>query len=326
MADKMSFSIPRIPLSSSQTAIPAIGFGTAMLPLDASTHQTVKESVLHAIKLGYRHFDTAAIYQSEQPLGEAIEEALSLGLINSRDELFITSKLWCGYAHYHLVLPALQMTLKNLKLEFIDLYLIHFPAGLKPETKLPFKKEDIIPMDFESVWKAMEECQKLGLTKSIGVSNFSCKKIGALLATATIPPAVNQVDMNPLWHQKKLRQYCGDKGIHVTAHSPLGAKGTPWGQSWVMDCEELKDIADAKGKSVAQVCMRWLYEQGVSVVVKSSNKERMKENLDIFGWELSLQDLEKISQLPQRKGFLGEAFISDDGPFKTLEDIWDDDI
>ncbi|KAH9794302.1 Deoxymugineic acid synthase 1 [Citrus sinensis] len=297
-------SIPEAPLGSTGKTIPLVGFGTAQFP----------------------HFDTAAIYQSEEPLGEAIAQALRLGLIKSRDELFITSKLWFGHAHRQLVLPALQTSLKNLGLEHIDLYLIHFPVSLKPGTGFPFSKEDIEPLDYEGVWEAMEECQNLGLTKSIGVSNFACKKLERLLATAKIPPAVNQVELNPVWQQKKLRDFCEKKGIHITAYSPLGAKGTIWGTNRVMECQMLKEIANAKGKSVAQVSLRWVYQQGVSLVVKSFNKERMKENLDIFYWELSAEELQKIEQIPQYRGSRSEEHVSEDGPYKSLEDLWDGEI
>ncbi|KAJ9152985.1 hypothetical protein P3X46_026482 [Hevea brasiliensis] len=319
-------SIPETILVSSDKTIPLLGFGTAEYPFGASS-ETMKDSILHAIKLGYRHFDTAALYQSEPLLGEAISDAIQLGLVKSRDELFITSKLWCSDAHHDCVLPALHKTLKNLKLDYLDLYLVHWPVSVKPgEYELPVKQKDLIPFDLKSVWEAMEECQKLGLTKSIGVSNFSIKKLETLLATAKIPPAVNQVEMNPLWQQKKLRDFCEKKGIHITVYSPLGAKGTLWGTNLVLDCKVLKEIADAKGKTIAQVCLRWAYEQEASVLVKSFNEERMKENLDIFEWKLSQDDLQKINQIPQRKGFPGLEFISDEGPYKSLEELWDEEI
>ncbi|KAJ4710184.1 NADPH-dependent codeinone reductase-like protein [Melia azedarach] len=200
--------------------------------------------------------------------------------------------LWIDHAHRELVLPALQNSLKNLGIKYLDLYLIHFPASLKPGTGFPFKPDDILQLDYEAVWEAMEECQKLGLTKSIGVSNFSCKKLETLLVTAKIPPAVNQVEMNPVWQQKKLREFCKKKGIHITAYSPLGAKGTAFASNRIFESEVLKEIATAKGKTVLEdfvcgcelckVSLRWVYEQGVSLLVKSFNKERMKENLDIF--------------------------------------------
>ncbi|KAL4302264.1 hypothetical protein GQ457_10G028350 [Hibiscus cannabinus] len=320
-------SIPTLPLDpTDEKGIPLLGFGTAEYPFGASI-DTMKDTIIQAIRVGYRHFDTAALYRTEQPLGEAIVDALRLGLIRSRDELFITSKLWCSDAHRDRVVPALQRTLRSLKLEYLDLYLVHWPASVKPgEMELPVKKEDLVPIDLNSVWEAMEECQGLGLTKSIGVSNFSCKKLETILSTAKIPPSVNQVEMNPMWQQKKLRNFCREKGILVSVYSPLGAKGTLWGSNRVIESETLKEIAHAKGKSLAQVCLRWAYEQGVCVLVKSFNKERMEQNLDIFDWKLSADELHKISQLPQCKGFPAGEFVSKDGPYKSLEELWDGEI
>ncbi|XP_010272067.1 PREDICTED: non-functional NADPH-dependent codeinone reductase 2-like [Nelumbo nucifera] len=321
----MASSVPMVALSSGYL-MPLVGMGTASYPFDAS--EASKLPILRAIQLGYRHFDTAALYQSEQHLGKAIAEAISLGLIQSRDELFITSKLWCSDAHHHLVLPALRETLQKLQLEYLDLYLIHFPVSMKPtgNLEIPPQKEVIVAMDVKSVWAAMEECQRLGLTKSIGVSNFSCKKLENLLAIAKIPPAVNQVEMNPLWQQKKLRDFCMDRGIVVVAYSPLGAKGTIWGSNRVMECELLLEIARERRKSVAQICLRWVYEQGVGLLVKTSNEERLKENLDIFNWALSDEESEKINQIAQSRGFDGDTFISANGPFKSVEEFWDGEV
>ncbi|XAR65008.1 Codeinone reductase (NADPH) [Bertholletia excelsa] len=318
-------NIPQVALSSGSLTMPVVGLGTATFPYVGP--EVLKQAVLEAIGLGYRHFDTAAIYQTEQPLGEAIAEALSLGLIKSRDELFITSKLWCTDAHSDRVLPALQKTLENLKLDYLDLYLVHWPLSLKPgRLEYPIPKEDLISMDFHSVWAAMEECQRQGLARSIGVSNFSCKKLGEILATAKIPPAVNQVEMNPIWQQKKLIKFCRANGVLVTAYSPLGAAGSPWGSKRVMECEMLKDIAKAKGRTLAQICLRWSYQQGVGIIVKSFNKERMKENLEIFDWELTDEEMKKIEEIPQRRGCLGEEYISENGPFKSVEELWDGEL
>ncbi|KAF8408308.1 hypothetical protein HHK36_007456 [Tetracentron sinense] len=216
---------------------------------------------------------------------------------------------------------------RALQLEYLDLYLIHWQVSAKPgKCKFPIDKEELLPMDFKSVWEAMEECQRFGLTNSIGVSNFSSKKLQDLLATATIPPAVNQVEMNPLWQQKKLREFCEAKGILVTAYSPLGARGTRWGNNEVMECEVLKEVSKARGKTVAQVSLRWVFEQGVGLLVKSYNIERMKENLEIFNWALSEGDYNKINQIPQRRGMPKEEFISVDGPYKSIEELWDGEI
>ncbi|GMN54735.1 hypothetical protein TIFTF001_023851 [Ficus carica] len=319
-------SIPELPLGSTNKTIPCLGFGTATSSFSGS--DATKEAVIQAIKLGYRHFDTSAVYQTEKFIGEAITEALSRGLIDSRDELFITSKLWPSDAHREHVLPAIQNTLNNLGLEYLDLYLIHWPVALKEPGKhvFPFDKKDLLPMDFKSVWEAMEECQRLGLTKSIGVSNFSCKKLENLLAGAKIPPAVNQVEMSPGWQQKKLREFCAQKGIVITAYSPLGAKGTAWGTNRVMDNEVLREIANAKGKTVAQICLRWVHEQGVSCVVKSFNKNRMKENRDIYDWRLSLEELKKISEIPQQKMYDALDFTHEEGPYKSPQEFWDGEI
>ncbi|KAI3516861.1 hypothetical protein L1887_15968 [Cichorium endivia] len=298
-------TIPGMMISSSDgpRPIPVIAMGTASESGLFGNDVMKSSTIIEAIKLGYRHFDTAAIYGTEKPLGEAIREALRLGLIQSRSELFITSKLWCTSADRHLVLPAINHSLQNLGLEYLDLYLIHWPFKLiQDEFKLPIPKECVATLDVKAVWEAMEECQNLGLTKSIGVSNFYPKIIQQIISFAKIPPAVNQVEMNPPWQQKKLAQFCKDNNILVTAYSPLGAFGNKvWGHNRVMECDILQEIAKAKGKTVAQISLKWLCEQGVSIAVKSFNTERMKHNLDIFSWSLTKEELEKIDNIPQRR-------------------------
>ncbi|KAI3778719.1 hypothetical protein L2E82_08102 [Cichorium intybus] len=299
-------TIPGMMISSSDgpRPIPVIAMGTASESGLLGNDDVVKSStIIEAIKLGYRHFDTAAIYRTEKPLGEAIREALRLGLIKSRSELFITTKLWCTSADRHLVLPAINHSLQNLGLEYVDLYLIHWPIkSIQDEIKFPIPKECVATLDIKAVWAAMEECQNIGLTKSIGVSNFYPKIIQQILSFAKIQPAVNQVEMNPLWQQKKLVQFCKENNILVTAYSPLGGFGNyVWGHNRVMECDILQEIAKSKGKTVAQISLKWLYEQGVSIAVKSFNTERMKQNLDIFSWSLTKEELEKIDKIPQRR-------------------------
>ncbi|KAF3553348.1 hypothetical protein F2Q69_00016241 [Brassica cretica] len=192
----------------------------------------------------------------------ALAEAVSLGLVGSRSELFITSKLWCTDAHGGLVVPAIQRSLKKLKLDYLDLYLIHWPVSSKPgKYKFPIEEDDFLPMDYTAVWSELEECKRLGLAKCIGVSNFSCKKLQHILSIATIPPSVNQVEL------------CKSKGIALIAYSVLGSRVAFWGSHKIMESNILKEIAEAKGKTVAQVSMRWAYEGGVSMVVKSFTKK-----------------------------------------------------
>ncbi|XP_071689699.1 D-galacturonate reductase-like [Rutidosis leptorrhynchoides] len=299
----MAISIPETTINSSngRRPIPLIGMGLGRSTTDI-TSENVKTAIIEAIKVGYRHFDTAAVYGTEQPLGEAIEEALRLGLIKSQTELFVTTKLWCTATEGHLVLPAIKQSLKNLRLEYVDLYLIHWPVTLKcKESKFPIPNEWVSTINIKQVWEAMENCQNLGLTKSIGVSNFHPQKLEQILSFAKIPPAVNQVEMNPVWQQKKLNEFCKKHDILLTGYSPLGAGGNSWGHNRVIESDVLQDIAKFRGKSVAQISLRWLYEQGVGFVVKSFNQERMKQNLEIFDWSLSEEELNKISQIPQQK-------------------------
>lgn len=321
--------VPRVTLNSGHE-MPLIGMGTApALP----PHDQLVSTLLDAIEIGYRHFDTAAAYGSEEALGRAVEEALQRGLVKTRQQLFITSKLWCTETQRHLVLPALKTTLRRLKMDYLDLYLIHIPVTLKKKVysddheEMKIEKEDMIPFDMRGTWEAMEECCRLGLAKSIGVSNFTCTKLSQILHYATIPPAVNQVEMHVAWRQEKMIEFCKEKGIHVSAWSPLGANGiTLWGNHAVMKSPVLKDIAIHKNKSVAQVALRWVYEQGASVIVKSFNKERMKENLQILDWELSNEEIARIQDIPPTTGFKVDLLIHPNGPYKSANQFWDGEL
>ncbi|KAF8703259.1 hypothetical protein HU200_032050 [Digitaria exilis] len=300
--------IPEIPAAAAVRPVPALGLGTASFPF---VEEDVRAAVLAALELGYRHLDTASLYRSERAVGEAVAEAARRGIVKSREEVFATTKLWCSQSHPDMVLPSLRESLQNLQMEYVDLYLVHWPVAAKPgEPQFPIKREDIMPLDLSGVWRAMEECHRLGLARMIGVSNFTTKNLQELLAIAEIPPAVNQVEMNPSWQQKKLIKFCKDNGIHVTAYSPLGGQSK---SNAVLHSEVLEDISKATGKSVAQISLRWIYEQGASMVVKSLKRERLKENMEIFDWELSDEDRLKISQIPQHKRVRLTGIVSPEG-------------
>jgi len=324
-------TVPAVALSSGKP-MPRVGFGTATATLgQAEGHAVVTEAVLRAIDAGYRHFDTAAVYNTEAALGDAIAEAIRAGTIASRDEVYVTSKLWIADAHPGRVLPALQKTLENLRMEYVDLYLIHHPVSLRPPegdeaaSAALVVKKNLVAMDMKGVWEEMEECHRRGLARAIGVSNFACKKLEHLLSFARIPPAANQVEVHPYCRQNKLRELCREKGIQLCAFSPLGANGTPWANTSVMDSPVLKQIAQDRGKTVAQVCIRWVYEQGDCVITKSFNESRTRENLDIFGWELTDDDHRKISELPESRGNYN-FLVHESGPYKTVEELWDGEI
>jgi len=317
MSSTTTVAVPEVALRHGNARpMPAIGMGTANFPV---VHETIRDAVVAAAELGFRHFDTASMYGTEPPLGDALAEALRHGLVASREEVFVTTKLWCTQCQPHLVLPSLRQSLQNLQLEYVDLYLIHWPVSLKSGPMVfPAKREDAVPFDFEGVWREMEECHRLGLAKAIGVSNFTTTHLDKILATATVKPSVNQVEMNPVWQQRKLREYCAEKGIHVTAYSPLGGQNWSGEGNAVMDSEVLAEIAKARGKSLAQVALRWIYEQGVTPIVKSFSKERLKQNLEIFDWELTDDDRLKISQITQKKMVTVKGFFSSEGVFDSV--------
>ncbi|XP_031100199.1 methylecgonone reductase-like isoform X1 [Ipomoea triloba] len=319
--------VPKVKLNSGHE-MPVLAMGTAFPSLP--DQDELVSSLIHAIEIGYRHFDTAAAYGSEEALGRAVAAAIQRGLVSGRDQLFITSKLWITETDRDLVLPALKRSLGRLGLDYVDLYLVHWPLRMKDaKESLVVTTENIIPFDMKGTWEGMEECHKLGLAKSIGVSNFTSTKISKLLQNATIPPAVNQVEMSVAWQQGGLLKFCGEKGIHVSAWSPLGNLGAGfWGSHGILEIPLLQDIAQAKHKTIAQVALRWVYQKGASVIVKSFNKERMKENLHIFDDDCELNDEEmvKIQQLPQCRGFKGEVFVHSNGPYKSVEELWDGDI
>ncbi|CAI9113278.1 OLC1v1013851C1 [Oldenlandia corymbosa var. corymbosa] len=324
MENNLEVKIPEIVLNSGHK-MPVIGFGCAVIP--PPPLEELVTIFIQAMENGYRQFDTASAYGTEEAVGKAVAKALEIGLIESRDELFITSKLWPCDAHYELVLPAIKATLSKLGLEYLDLYLIHWPVRLKQNANIKHLVEgDVLPFDIQGTWKAMEECCELGLTKSVGLSNFTCEKISKLLQNATIPPAINQVEMNVCWQQRKLLPFCKEKGIRVCAWSPLGAYGNYWGNNEVLENQVLQDIAAAKRKTVPQVALRWIYEQGASIVVKSSNSERMKQNMQIFGWELAEEEKQKIFQIPQRRTFRADRYVQPNGPIKSAEEFWDGDL
>ncbi|CAI9087884.1 OLC1v1022072C1 [Oldenlandia corymbosa var. corymbosa] len=247
-----SAETPKILLNSGHE-MPALGFGCATFNLPP--FDDLISILLHAIQIGYRHFDTAPTYgTTEAALGKAVAKALESGVIKSRDELFITSKLGIADAHPDLVLPAIKKTLETMGLEYLDLYLVHLPVRVKPGADMfNLAEGDVLPFDMHGTWKVMEICSNLGLTKSIGLSNFSCEKISTLLQNSTIPPAIDQVEMNVGWQQRKLVPFCKEKGIHVSAWSPLGAYGNFWGSNAVMENQIMKNIAISKKKPVSQV-------------------------------------------------------------------------
>lgn len=247
--------------------IPELGLGVYKIE-DADV-----ERVVHtAIAAGYRAIDTAWFYKNEKALGAALKT-----LNINREDLFITTKLWNDFQGYDATIKAFNDSLESLQLTYIDMYLIHWPC----------------PADglFIETYKALETLYKEGKIKAIGVCNFKEHHLDQLLAETEVVPAVNQVEFHPLFNQKALQAYCESKGIKLMAWSPL-MRGGEW-----LNNADLQSIADQYNKTVAQVIIKWHLQQGRLVIPKSQNDNRIRENFDVFDFELSDEDLAKIDQL-----------------------------
>ncbi|XP_031486551.1 NADPH-dependent aldo-keto reductase, chloroplastic-like [Nymphaea colorata] len=297
--------------------MPSIGLGTWQ-----SEPGLVGNAVEIAVKAGYRHIDCARLYENENEIGVALKKLFDEGVVK-REDLWITSKLWNTDHAPEDVPVALEKTLKDLQLDYVDLYLIHWPLWKKTAGADP---GSLSASHIPSTWKAMEALYDSGKARAIGVSNFSSKKLEDLLSYARIHPAVDQVECHPGWQQAKLRAVCQANGVHFSAYSPLGSPGTTWMNSNILKHPILTMVAEKLGKSPGQVALRWGIQNGQSVLPKSTKEARIKENLDIFGWSIPDDLFCKFSEIEQRRQLRAEFLVHENGPYKSLEELWDGEV
>jgi len=315
-------------------AMPQVGLGVWKIDLAAAA-----EVVESALQIGYRHLDCASDYGNEKEVGQGIRQVLRAGTCR-RDDLWITSKLWntCHAAEH--VKPACERSLADLGLEYLDLYLVHFPISLEyvpfserypagwfrdPDAQSPRMTPAKVPL--AETWQAMENLVAEGLVRNIGVCNFNVSLLRDLIAYANIPPAVLQVELHPYLTQEKLLRFCASEGIAVTGFSPLGAGsyqsiGMAGFDESALDEPVVLAAAKRCGKTPAQVVLRWAIQRGTSIVPKSTRVERLRENLDLFDVELNGEEMAAISGLNRNRRF-NDPGVFCESAFNTFFPIYE---
>ncbi|XP_037824845.1 1,5-anhydro-D-fructose reductase-like [Lucilia sericata] len=271
--------------------MPILGLGTY-----ESKNNEGEIAVKHAIDVGYRHIDTAYFYQNEAEIGKAIKDKIAEGVVK-REDIFLVTKLWNIHHEPERVEGACRKQLQLLGLDYIDLYLMHLPVGYKYVSE-----EDLLPkdeagtlqlsdVDYLDTYKAMEKLVKLGLVRSIGVSNFNSQQLQRVLDNCEIKPVTNQVECSPALNQRKLTQFCKERDITLTAYSPLGRPKPAENKPEFYFSAKTKALAEKYNKTPAQIVLRYLVDIGVIPIPKSSNPQRIAENFNIFDFKLSPEDI-----------------------------------
>ena len=314
-------------LSITTTAtIPALGLGTWK-----SSPGEVAKAVTTAIDIGYRHIDCASIYQNQIGIGTALNDALTTRQV-SREELWITSKLWNNaHAKKH-VQPALERTLTDLQLDYLDLYLIHWPINFQANIVFPKRPEEFLAPEAIPIietWQAMEKMVQKGLCRFIGVCNFNLSRLQQLQSQASVQPVMNQIELHPLLQQQKMVEYCNQNGVLLTAYSPLGSGDRPVAlkkdeEPSLLDQPIIVDIATKHHRTPAQVLIAWGLSRGTVVIPKSTQPARLQENFLAAELTLDAADMQAIEGLDRGYRFVDGSFFQSPGSPYTVAGLWEE--